>query len=632
MLFERVYLHHKTRAAERIAMAILATLDLHPADLMYHDDSLFGRFGSLRFPEIAEDVALLEQRRLPRRASAVSYGFLVEQAPAPLKGRLRAVEQDGWDAFEADLRQGSSRDDLTSSIEAEYARIAETLGKGGTLPTIRVDAPPERPAPDDSQFMVIVRDDTLAPARSFSAEAAAHPHNAPETYYVFASGTQEDLELVNVATELAIHKRYGLVIGRATADYAKVDFKNVQSHKRVLEARDTRFFGEAGALRPRSQWLRLGTAPARVEALGAQFQSYSLASVDGRRIEAFLDQFPERLVRAMLSVLESIRYLDRDTLGRSFIDFIRRDGECVLVPLTSSPEKSASHIAYYFGDHGSPPPVFDLKSALASGQPIVFYDDVLISGSQARSVLRTWFGEQPELDEELTAPLSESERDAIREATTRFRFVYAEEPELEAFGIEAERFGLSSDAAAAQHHTDLGLLSDVLGDDAEDLAAFLREVGTSLLMSTKHVETPEKWTEQRCTEFALGYGDSQRLVAMAHNVPTGTITPLWKAGTFRGTQWRPLLPRRKEEAYDELVRRGWAELAALLTVAESRELPDDLFKHVALAVDACSEGRNDDARRALEVFGDAAFKQVEGLGGEVVGELLVAAARAREAL
>ena len=81
---------------------------------------------------------------------------------------------------------------------------------------------------------------------------------------------------------------------------------------------------------------------------------------------------------------------------------------------------------------------------------------------------------------------------------------------------------------------------------SSSLVDFLREVGRDVLQSTKGEENAGKWTEERCTEYALGYGDDQQIVVLFYNTPTGTITALWKSGRFRGAPWLPLFPRRNE--------------------------------------------------------------------------------------
>jgi HD superfamily phosphohydrolase len=632
MLFERVYLHHKTRAAERIALEILHILKLHPADLYQHDDSLFGAYGARRYRRIRPLIAMLENRRLPRRAFALSYGFLVEQAPEALKGRLRADDQTAWDQLDADLSNSRRRRALQREIAERYAGIAALLQIADAAPQIWVDVPPDPPTPDDSQFMVIRPDKQLAPGRSFSAEAAAHPRSAPDIFFVFATGTAQQRELAHIASERTFYERYGLALGRAAADYAKIDEGRVQTHKRDLEMRDPTVFDTAGVLRPRCETIRRGNQPSRLASLGERFQRYALARVSQERLERYLDQFPEHLALPMSQAVEAITYLDRPALGRAFVDFMKLDGACVLVPLTSRLEKSAAHISYYFPDHPSPPDALSLEEALTQSKAIVFYDDCLISGSQARTVLQSWFGQPADLDEDIARTLDSHQLDSLRTATVRFRFAYGEHEELAKFADVAQQFGLGSDVRARVDRAVFSTLDDQSIDRRHELRQYLAVVGEQLLLSTRHRVNPEKWTETRCRESALGYGGSERLVVMEHNCPTGTVTALWKAGAFRGAEWLPLFPRSGEEPIEELARQGVDALATLLTMVTSIDIPTTLRDDVQSAVDARNDGDAATAAQALEVFSERLFKLTATLGADTVGELLGPAARARHAL
>jgi hypothetical protein len=92
---------------------------------------------------------------------------------------------------------------------------------------------------------------------------------------------------------------------------------------------------------------------------------------------------------------------------------------------------------------------------------------------------------------------------------------------------------------------------DPLAEGGAELTSFLAEVGEQLLLSTKHREEPGKWTATLCAERALGYSNAKRLIVLAYNNPTSTVTALWKSGTFRGAPWMPLFPRRGEAVSSE---------------------------------------------------------------------------------
>jgi hypothetical protein len=84
----------------------------------------------------------------------------------------------------------------------------------------------------------------------------------------------------------------------------------------------------------------------------------------------------------------------------------------------------------------------------------------------------------------------------------------------------------------------------------DELREFLREVGKSLLLSTKGEREHHPWTSKKCEESALGYNNDERLVVVEYNTPTGTITPIWSGGSYRNAPWLPLFPRRQRTGED----------------------------------------------------------------------------------
>jgi deoxynucleoside triphosphate triphosphohydrolase SAMHD1 len=82
MLFERVYFHHKTRAAERVALRGLASLDMHATELLAFDDGLFADFGAIRFPEAMTDTAVRFRRPSSAPASICRLAGVCHRAGA----------------------------------------------------------------------------------------------------------------------------------------------------------------------------------------------------------------------------------------------------------------------------------------------------------------------------------------------------------------------------------------------------------------------------------------------------------------------------------------------------------------------------------------------------------------------
>jgi HD superfamily phosphohydrolase len=549
MLFERVYLHHKTRAAERVAMRRLDEFNAKPWWLLAFDDSLF-----TGDQPMSRTVRMLRDRALPQRAYALSYNFLPGVAVGEITEEpdVPPEEADSWRRLTHDLERAPARARLESKILLTAQRMAAALNGRATVTEVWVDTMPARGDLGTWDLWVETPDGEKSVAKTYDARAAAYAHSPAQTFFIYATGIGAVPEIGFLASEFVMATRYGLYTGRRAADGAKVPFRAVEEIKRELESAVADPYYAVARLRPMPAFLRKSGTEERLATLAIRFHHYhaqAKVQVDSKRIRDFLRQFPEDLAKEMLTLLEKVLFLDRDRLGKDFAEFLADDAEAQeqYVPLTQHAEKSANHLPYFLADgRETRLNVVTLGEALASGDPITFFDDCNISSTQSRTAVQVWFGLEPLLADEaaeLASPLTEKEAEELTERRCRFRFAYGHKVGLEEFIELLSSVSMGSDVEA-QH---LEERSRPLAESASDeLVAFLREVGEDVLTSTKGLEKPERWTNDRCAAYALGYGDCQQLVVMFYNTPTGTVTALWKSGRFRGAPWMPLFPRRGE--------------------------------------------------------------------------------------
>jgi hypothetical protein len=496
----------------------------------------------------------LENRRLPHRAFAFSYSIMLDNAPvsSTRERRFSQTELDGWADLEETLDEIVDREQLQKAIARRARRLARELSLDVKLGDIWLDTLPKHVTPDDPELVIQRPDDTLDTVSIFPAEAAAFAQSPSATTFVYTSDKRNDIRrVVFIASELELAAKYGLIFGRAAADQAKISYVAVEEDKCKLIEVNKALYEANARLRPRSRALLQEATGERLIKLARRFHQYHSDAeirVTKDHVHAFLDQFPEQLVIPALEMLEQIRFIDREKLGSGFLDFLDKEipGEAVLVPLTSAFEKSAAHMSYYFADGELKRPVLSLRQALQTGAPLVIFDDVLISGTQATDILRVWFGEDARLDEDLGRPLSPEERRALQSRRVLFRFVYGYAPGIERFSDAAIRYGLEADVAAFELECEHKPLDNLDAQAAGELREYLRKVGRSLLASTKGRDDPKRWPARKCAERALGYGNEEQLVVLPYNTPTGTITALWKSGRFGSVPWLPLVPRRGE--------------------------------------------------------------------------------------
>jgi HD superfamily phosphohydrolase len=560
MLFERVYHHHKTLAAERMVLRMLDNLKLHPAELLVEDDRFFSGYAKDKHPdENHEYLESLDTRHLPRRSFAMSYGFL-----KPVLARrgdeipeVPDAAKEAWDALEYDINDAHKRLALEREICNVASQIAVELGVDLGPFEVWIDTAPGSFELPEVDLLIERPDETVTKQASFPADAAAFAKNPFALSYVYVTGAgQRGREIVFLAIEILFARRFQLALGRLAADHAKIKWEAIQEDKRIIEAKYPTYFNAIRAIRPVSAVARTSSATARISKLAERFGHYDVGDgirINADRLRSYLDQFPEKLVPAMLKVLEGIKFLDREQLGRKFSETICEGASAgdVCVPLSDKLDKSAAHLAYFLADK---PEVrlITLQDAIDGPGSITFVDDCLLSGSQARTVLQTWFGMSKDLDEPLTEELEPIDRGLLKEKSVRFRFLFATDAGINSLKELSMVCDLGDDVSArtivskAPRQLDEVLVNEK--DVVSELRAFLADVGSQLLKSTKGVTSPEKWTEDRCKGFALGYGGFEQLLVMSYNTPTATITALWKGGQVGEVPWLPLFPRRNEES------------------------------------------------------------------------------------
>jgi HD superfamily phosphohydrolase len=310
MLYARVYFHHKTRAAERIALQILENLQIRPEDLLEFDDDFFSA-GALASDQVNVSLARkIVWRRLPRRGLAISDQFL----DPPAEDRI--VQ---WARLDDGLSDPDCRRKLEEEILAEVEWAGDLL-KRKPAEAIYLDPRAQNPTTGSSSLLVGRPDGSFKPGQGFAPDAAAETQDPTDAAYVYFAGANVAPELVYLGTERVLAREFELWFQRGAADLAKVDIEKV-----------------------------VASIAERIEGIASRFHHYTTVpevNVSEHRVRAFLGQFPESLVEPMLSALECIEFLNRARLGTDFARALNESSsdDALLVPLTSEYGKSATHI------------------------------------------------------------------------------------------------------------------------------------------------------------------------------------------------------------------------------------------------------------------------------------------------
>jgi hypothetical protein len=264
-------------------------------------------------------------------------------------------------------------------------------------------------------------------------------------------------------------------------------------------------------------------------------------------------------IKCALQLLPKILMLDRDGLHRTLSEFIgaHPDFKGAWIAPFGELKDSGSIQANLAGDARTAGLVSDVGNleqyvARGAGKPIIFVDDFVGSGGQARDVLAAMFGRdglRRDLGER-REQLPKDQADAMLSAPVAFVFIAGWNSGLEAIQTICTELGLAATVFASLTDEQLpfapGVLAQIGGVNAEAVTSFLarcEEIGRQLVLSQPREEV---LASEKVDQRKLGYGNRGMLLVTPFNTPTQTLTALWMDGVVDGQPWKALFPRRKK--------------------------------------------------------------------------------------
>lgn len=304
---------------------------------------------------------------------------------------------------------------------------------------------------------------------------------------------------------------------------------------------------------------------AKIERLGRKFSKYEHSegqSVDAVAVKRWLQQFEtvER-VRWALILLENVEFIDRNRMKEMFVHYYTKvlpqeERDRVIVTNLGGPYDSSYLVSYFLGDMwGADLEVKSagLRSILDNEDPkekvILFVDDIIGSGKQAKNIFHTLLGiEDVELRERHETKLTERQIEKLKTFKCRlFTFIGFQEGKS-GWVQEMRRLGLNVEEPYSfqKEEEQVGCFHPARSvfdtpKDREGAQAMCSEIGYELFLDKR------LWDEEKRKQRSLGYGNSQKLTVFFYNVPTSTLPILWKRGTYRGRKWGPLFLRREKK-------------------------------------------------------------------------------------
>lgn len=580
LMFDKVYRHHKVRAAEAMVAGIidalghvlsvsrpLLPLSIFDDQLLNLTPAIAGTLGGNPHDPsnvselVGFDIAgRLSQRNLFVRAFAFSQHIPED----PYSG-----QEDHRLALDTLIRD-ASKPDTRRRLVREIADMVQTMARrlNQSLPQlilenidryVWVDPPaaghPDG-KPDPSRAYLIGVDGRPREVRHLNPDQRGWVDAYTNTHdmgYVFTIA--ELVPLVAVATKIVVFKMYSLRVSDDWALPAKMSPSTIDTIESQLL--DTGFYEDIPpALRPAPEKMRVAGIAPRIEEVVKHLSSVQSPTssprelheggMSAQRVRDWVRQFGAEYEPQALKIAENVRIYGRPETSAALDGFLNskigaafRGG--AIVPI-GQPKDGSAVVAYHAGeiarDHSCR--VLNIADALTSNDPIVFVDDFVSRGSSTISIFQSLMGfpTTEDLNEERPGPLNSDFQKNLTERTVAFLFTAGLDagPGRLRSALGEMGFAKSIPISVSNTERDLPTVDSVLAEP--ERARFrnrVADIGRQLLAGVD---------EGKAADRQLGYGNRGLLIAFPYNTPTATLTAIWKAGVVDTWRWFPILPRR----------------------------------------------------------------------------------------
>jgi len=583
LLYDKLYRHHKVRAAEAMVASILRQVEpmaaggaaMIPFQLIDQESLELERVDVSRLAgkrltpkqQRAADTAAKLAGMLRRRELFVrAFAFALDMPKDPYHSDPE--HYDGLEEVVGNSDDRQFRDELMDRIAGMLTEICTELAPelidehGPDLrPYLWLDPP--LPPPDGTEgmhaYLISEGDEengvlTFKPGVAGALRWSEAYLLTRETGYVFS--TPKLAPYVFLASEIVLRRDHGIRIPETMFTYAKQDRTVIEDCKRKLDGKG--FFRPLPSdLAPLPKQLHVGNAPQRIRAVLENLRGYegphTSRSDKGppllseQRLIDWLKQFGSEFEDEPLKLLEELKIVGREQVVTALDRFLDEQGdvfaEASTCPLGTAKDSSAI-TAYYAADLPNAR-IKSVEEALSSEDPIVFIDDFVGSGQQSVSILESWFGvDEPttdDLHEDRGEPLSEAFQNGLRDRKLGFVFASGQAAGAQRLRQALKKLELDGTVYLVDNPIAPRAFTGTKSKARQKLKQRCREIGEQLLDDGEE-RHGEAWREKH----ALGYGNEAFLVTFPYNTPAQSLTCLWKSGTADGVDWTALLPRRKK--------------------------------------------------------------------------------------
>ncbi|MGA3079812.1 MAG: HD domain-containing protein [Terracidiphilus sp.] len=588
LLYDKLYNHHKVRALEGAVVNALEILQEHHP--LFRDLSTYVGISDAQFlegrwpdpetpqPEVERAQKLVREVKRRNVVRAFAFGsYLIagfDEQDEPTQSKLRRAWGRLADVTGRDVTSDSLA--LRSRIRAKAQEYLIALGQPTLAAELHdssliVDLPDVQGIASRTTFFV---GDESSGVRNFNElfkvdKWAEAYENQKITGYVFCP--PEFAAAVHLAARDLIREDFKLSFEPWSWNLTKVSVERLEQSALTLRERgtDTEPSPVPSWLQDRKLYLQsiqgkmiaLEKYTYELDQLAERFvsyQSHTDEKITRHRMEDWLLQFAAEQIPFAVTVLQHVRYWDRasitDAFAHALVDWGEEIHSWQWVPL-GGPTTSSNHLNYLWPDLKKqglcPRNVLGDAERLQEGSAIVFYDDNVGSAGQSKTVLQQWLGMERDswdVDEEHVQPLPKEKVQILKNSRIRFLFATGRRRGLENLITKAkqlfENHNIDGHIVIPQDVSCFQPASGVFGSRslAQKAQEAFRAAGERALADKR-----EAWGEEKMQSRLLGYGNSGGLNVFYYNVPTTTITALWKSSEIPGSSWMGLFPRRPRE-------------------------------------------------------------------------------------
>lgn len=307
---------------------------------------------------------------------------------------------------------------------------------------------------------------------------------------------------------------------------------------------------------------------ARIELLEKRFSRYMNNSVTKETIVEYILQFSrfvpiedqKLMFLGVLEVLEQIDFWDMERLRLETGELVQKimskcGNEYVFCGLGNeggSGFRLLKMLPLEYRQNN-----YLLESVLSENdcpQNLVFVDDAISSGKQVVEIFQEWLGvpvDKRELGRNYVKELPDKAKKILKKSKVYLGcFLFKTENEkyilekLKHLGIE------NAEIVHLKEFCKIFKTKYTSNETAKMLAErCFFEVGKKIMFAAytprEDTENVQAWTNRKLEYAALGYSDAQQTIVYEYNVPTYTLTALWKSVNTPCFVWEPLFTRKK---------------------------------------------------------------------------------------